>query len=232
MALRKQPLYEQVYRELRREIAAGDLAPGVRLDIQEVAHRLEISRTPVREAIRQLIQEGLVEVDREGRASVFEPDLTELAEIYAVRAALESAAARIVANRRPVADLTSLRDAVSRSRQAEYAENWLEVARANTEFHESLVVLSKNLAMVRILDTFRIQVSRYRRIALEKSERRDRARCAHEGLLDLLESGDADGAGAQVYQEVMNAAAFAVGTYSPNAEGESPTEAYIRKYGG
>lgn len=92
----KNQLSDKVYDQLRRQIVSGAIAMGERLRETHLAMRLNVSRTPIREALQQLLAEGMVEADAQGfRATVYSP--ARVAEIYGCRAILESESARLVA---------------------------------------------------------------------------------------------------------------------------------------
>src|SRR5919107_1664012 len=94
LGLQKKSLREQALAALRTAITSGALEPGRHLVETELSEMLQISRGTLREALRQLEQEGLVSAGARGRLSVRHLDAKEIRDIYSVRAALESLAAR------------------------------------------------------------------------------------------------------------------------------------------
>lgn len=229
MTINRLPLYQQAYLALRHAIADGELTPGDRVDVQTMADRLDISRTPVREAIRQLIQEGLLEASRDGRVHVYSPSVEDLAEIYLVRASLEAMAAEVVATKEPPADLSGLEEAHDRGLRAAEADDWREVSAANTAFHEGIIALSENATCLRILDTIRLQVHRYRNLSMQFPQRRDTAVSEHGQLLAMLQARDAAAVRHRLYQHVLEAGRFAVSTLKPDTVDDTPAVRFVRR---
>src|SRR3954469_18042338 len=99
LRLEKTSLREQALTALRRAITTGQLTPGTHLVETELSEALQISRGTLREAMRQLQQEGLISAGARGRLAVRHLDAKEITDIFDVRAALESLAASALANR-------------------------------------------------------------------------------------------------------------------------------------
>jgi DNA-binding GntR family transcriptional regulator len=103
---------DRAYVEIRRAIVEGRYGPGERLVEQRIAADLEVSRTPVREALRRLEAEGLVVVSRNRGAEVRRLDATDVADLYDLRARLEAYAAELAAERATPDDVSAIRRAV------------------------------------------------------------------------------------------------------------------------
>lgn len=228
MEINRIPLYQQAYLALRDGIATGQLEPGDRVDVQTIADELDISRTPVREAVRQLIQEGLLEAERGGRARVYSPSTEDIAEIYLVRASLEAMAAEVIVRREPPIDLAPLEEAHRRSLRALEADDSHEVSAANTAFHEGIVELSENATCVRLLDTIRLQILRYRRLSMQFPQRRRIAVQEHGTILELLRNRD-PGVGGFLSKHVLQAAGAALEILRPRGEKDTPAMEFVRR---
>jgi DNA-binding GntR family transcriptional regulator len=137
-------LSERTARLLRERILSGEFAMGTRLVETSIARQLAISRGPVREALKQLRAEGLVR--EEPRRGSFVADLTlnDIWEIYDLRAAIESRAARNIIINRNTAALGELRGILTRLGQATADDDRKLFARLNLSFHERLCQLSGN----------------------------------------------------------------------------------------
>ncbi|MCA4135519.1 GntR family transcriptional regulator [Arthrobacter sp. M4] len=144
LGLEKKSLREQALIALRRAITSGELEPGRHLVETELSEMLQISRGTLREALRQLEQEGLVSAGPRGRLSVRHLDAKEIRDIFAVRAVLESLAARTLCERHNKdAAVAQLRAAVESMDDA--AKSSLEDRiEADLEFHRTLCRLSDN----------------------------------------------------------------------------------------
>ena len=133
---------ERVYRHLRAGIRAGTYRPGQRLRETEIAAALETSRTPVREAIRRLEADRLVE-DVPGRGlAVTRLDQGRVSELYQFRMAIEGTAAEMAAQHATALDIAALTDTLERMRQA--AGDPARAALLNRRFHEAIYQAARN----------------------------------------------------------------------------------------
>jgi GntR family transcriptional regulator, gluconate operon transcriptional repressor len=137
------PLGEQLLDQVRALIVRGELEPGTHLVEGWMAERFGVSRGPVRDALRQLELEGLVETRRRG---VFVRGLSEddIVELYAVRGALEGRAIRDVIARRESVDWTPIEDAVARMRSAAAGADPATFAAADLDFHSGFYRVGGN----------------------------------------------------------------------------------------
>ncbi|MFJ4028697.1 GntR family transcriptional regulator [Paenarthrobacter sp. NPDC089989] len=144
LGLEKKSLREQALIALRSAITSGELEPGRHLVETELSDMLQISRGTLREALRQLEQEGLVSAGARGRLSVRHLDVKEIRDIFSVRGVLESLAARTLSDMPDKeAALGELREAVEAMGKA--SESSLEEQiEADLEFHRTLCRLSGN----------------------------------------------------------------------------------------
>lgn len=145
---------EHVLRSLRAAIVDGSLSQGEKLREIPLAHQLGTGRSAVREALRQLLQEGLVqhEVHRGTFVRVIEPD--DILDIYRAREAVETEAIDVILEREAV-DLQPLRAALERLRAAAAGGEgtWLEMADVDIRFHETLVRLAGSQRLMRMYAT-------------------------------------------------------------------------------
>jgi DNA-binding GntR family transcriptional regulator len=144
LGLQKRSLREQALAALRAAITSGELVPGRHLVETELSEMLQISRGTLREALRQLEQEGLLSAGPRGRLSVRHLDAKEIRDIYSVRAALESLAARTLCelpDRQHA--IASLKTAIEAMAAAEMA-SMQERVESDLEFHRTLCRLTGN----------------------------------------------------------------------------------------
>ncbi len=133
-------LSEDVYWQLRREIVRGELRPNQPLAEIDIAERLNVSRTPVRESMQRLAADGLV-ISRRRRWLVYEHSKQEIQEIYEVRLALEGYAARLASQRISDAQIEEL----ARLRDSAAADSQMAVRVEHNEiFHNQLVTIAGN----------------------------------------------------------------------------------------
>ncbi|GAA3726277.1 GntR family transcriptional regulator [Streptomyces tremellae] len=176
------------YAELRGRILSGSLSAGSRLAQYELAASLGMSITPLREAIRRLSSEGLVEVETHRDVRVSTMSSTEARQLFEVRLSLDPTAAGLAAERRTDADLDAMRAAVGRLLPV--TRRWGEEAlSAHRAFHRALYAASHNDVLVRLLDDLWDKSDRYRRLGLELPPGdgpRTRDLDDHHRLVDLV----------------------------------------------
>lgn len=145
--LAAQSLGDDVYWNLRSEIVRGILRPNQALAETEIAERLEVSRTPVRESLQRLAADGLVELRRR-RWVVHEHTPAEIRDIYEVRAALEGFAARLASERITDDQRKVLSSVVDTTGEL---KNPSQRVRANEEFHDRIVAIADNKRLADLL---------------------------------------------------------------------------------
>ena len=184
-------LVELAVERLSREILSGRVDPGQRLIEEHLTRRLGISRAPLREAMRLLAQQGLVEhIPRRGArvATLSDEDVREL---YELRALLE----RHAVSSMPVEkDLTALRAALAVMRKATEAEDRLELADAHRRFHAEVVALGGNRQLVVLYESILVRIQLFMAVNMRREAQAARAETGvhrHERLIAAIEGGDA-----------------------------------------
>lgn len=181
---------EQVAAVLREEILAGRLQGGSPVREHEVAERLGVSRTPVREAVSRLVAEGLLLKDGNRTAHVFRPSLAELLEIYEIRTPLESLAARLACESPDEEFLDALETAGDALRAARPGIDW---ARKHEAFHLCLLAGSQRPRLTALVRTLRVQSEPYVRFAVAFDfELREQARQDHLEIIQLARRSAAE----------------------------------------
>lgn len=156
------PLRDVVFNTLREAILKGDFAPGERLMEKQLAERLGVSRTPIREAIRKLELEGLVVmVPRKGAevASITGKDISDVLE---VRATLEALAVRLACKKMSEHDLEELITVNDEFKKAAKELDVKTVIAKDVEFHDIIFHSSDNERLIGIINNLREQIYRYR----------------------------------------------------------------------
>ncbi len=194
-----------VYERMREDIVTGVLGPGAPLVETALAARYGTSRTPVREALRRLEQDALVERgDRGMRVRSRSPE--EILEIYEVRIVLEVSAASTAAVRRTPLDLVRLRQA-HRTMQtlAPGSDPAGALADANRRFHETVWASAHNATLVDLLARLHAHLVRYPATTLTHPGRWQAVLAEHELLLAAIDAGDVDRAAAIAEQHMAAA---------------------------
>ncbi|MGH9107270.1 MAG: GntR family transcriptional regulator [Acidimicrobiales bacterium] len=198
-------LQERVYEEIRTAIVSGGYRPGERLNESSLAESFEISRNPIREALRRLQQDGLVEV--RPRTGVFVASLTpsEAEDIYRIRAALEGAAAALAAERATSEDLLLMDKALQSMSSAVQRHKHAEVTRESEEFHSAIHAAAHSDRLSFMMKQIYAQVTWFRNLTLESPTRPPQAQREHLALLAAIKRRDSDLAGQLARRHVLSA---------------------------
>ena len=184
------PLRDVVFNTLRQAILKGELKPGERLLEIALAERLGVSRTPVREAMRKLEQEGLVVmIPRRGAqvASITEKDLNDVLE---VRIALENVAIEKACKLITEDELGRLWVAAKEFEKTKAEGNLVRLAETDVAFHEIIYQASDNKRLNQVLNNLREQMYRYRVEYLKEEQTRNLLVSEHEELVKAIREGD------------------------------------------
>lgn len=177
------------YQQIREAILSGDFGPGTPLSEAMLADFCRVSRTPVREALKRLEQDGLAHAKGRGLV-VRERSAEEIMDLYDVRIDLETAAARMAAERRTEFDLVRLKNSYAASERVE-AGDGDALAESNRDFHAHIWRASHNEALMDLLDRVNMHLLRYPATTLTYPGRWKQALREHAGLIVCLESRDA-----------------------------------------
>lgn len=198
-------LKDQVYRRLRDAIAEGVLAPGDRLVEQELAEQLGVSRTPVREALQKLANEGLVSMLPRRGVVVESLSADDVDEIFRIREVLEGLAGYLAATRADEAVLAHMDAIVAESAAANQKGDEEAVVELNRRFHELVVAASKSARLEELIHIVLSQISHYRQMTMTSSSRRDAAVPEHKKIVEALRRRDPADAEACLREHARNA---------------------------
>ncbi len=188
-------LVEAAYEQIRRRILDNVWPPGHRALEQEVALELGMSRTPVREALLQLQNEGLVEVIPRHGVRVLPVSPSDMREIYEILTALECMAAELLARRQPSdAQLQPLVDATNAMDAALKADDLDAWARADESFHSQLLELAGNRQLQATVFNYWDRAHRARMFSLRLRPAPINSTLEHMQLVERLRAGDPQGA--------------------------------------
>ncbi|MBJ8344315.1 GntR family transcriptional regulator [Antrihabitans sp. YC2-6] len=206
LRLEKTSLRRQALVALRRAITTGELQPGTHLVETELSDALQISRGTLREALRQLQQEGLVSEGDRGRLVVRHLDTKEIRDIFQVRAALESLAARELCAQHDRAEVTTaLRNSVDRMVACEAAD-LDERIEADLDFHRTMCRLTGNDTLLHSWSSLEGSIRMSIMFAGVERAVRNMDAARHFEIVDAIESGEADRAAATVVEHMAGAA--------------------------
>lgn len=156
------PLRDQIYAIVRRAIVSGALLPGAVIDDQEIAKRLGLSRTPVREAIKKLSDEGLIDVRAQSGTYVAEINRSQVEEAYIVRIALECESVTRAAPSMTAEHVQNLEAIIERHSRALKRGRFDEAISCDDDFHRYIAQISGLTMLWKVVDTCKAQMDRCR----------------------------------------------------------------------
>lgn len=180
------PLRELVFEEIRRSILEGDLKPGQRLMEIDLAEKLGVSRTPIREAIRKLELEGLVAIEVRKGAYVAGISVSEMIDILEVRSVLEGLAASLAAKKITEEEIQSLKEVSEKFDQAVIKNNMTDMLEYNNQFHNIIFEATKNKKLIQMANSLQELVLRFKVAYFKEYKRAQDIPVEHEMILSAI----------------------------------------------
>ena len=196
--------YEVVFQKLREDILNGRYQHGDELREAAIGHELGVSRTPVREALRQLELEGLVTMIPNKGAYVNGISEQDVQDIYLIRARLEGLCARMAAERIDNAVLEQMEEVILLTRFHAGKGHVDQLLRLDSRFHSLLYEACNSKILEHELKAFHQYVQRVRKHALTKEERAEECIREHEAVLDAIRAHDSEEADRLATLHIMN----------------------------
>jgi DNA-binding GntR family transcriptional regulator len=200
-----EPVRNKVYEALKDAILRGTLPPGQRMVEAQLAEMLNVSRTPLREAILKLESDGLVRRLSSGGAQVRPISADEIRELYAIREVLEGLAVRDAATRINEAQLERLAQLARELEEIEHGGAVQRIAVLGEQFHQVILEASGNRQLAVHLRLLRDQIQRYRYLTIQVAGRGRAAAKEHAALLAVLRRRDPDQAERSMRRHVQHA---------------------------
>ncbi len=199
----RKSLGEHVFENLKQAIIRGEVVPGTRLVESRIADALDISRTPVREAIHKLEREGLIEKLPRGGFSVLGLTREEIEETFGIRSVLESYAASLSALNYQEGELLPLEEKISEYEMYLQQKQLEILPKINTEFHDLLYTLSRSPKLNRMINHLRDQIYRFRQILLKDERMARMSNADHRQMVALIRKKDAEGVEQLVREHIL-----------------------------
>jgi DNA-binding GntR family transcriptional regulator len=185
---------EELRLQLADDIVRGALPPGAALDESEIARRFNVSRTPVREALRQLVASGLVDSRAHRGAVVARPSIERLTGMFEAMAELEAICAGFAAERMPPAERQGLEAVHEELRLLSYAGNPDRFHEVNERFHNAIYAGSQNGYIAEMTLATRVRVQPFRRAQFRNLGRLAKSHAEHDRVVVAIMRGDRVGA--------------------------------------
>jgi DNA-binding GntR family transcriptional regulator len=187
-------LNRQAYDEIRRRILDGVLIPSSPISEYQLAADLNISRTPVREALKRLEEDGLVWAIPNKGTFVAEMSAQDIMEIYQVRECLEGLAARIAAEQMSEKDIQALDKEISLLNELKFTGRTDELFQCDIRLHKLIITSTQNIRLSKILSTLDDQMHRVRQIFSQSPDWVQTVIQQHTTLVDKIKTHDGKGA--------------------------------------
>ncbi|CAL80411.1 putative transcriptional regulatory protein, GntR family [Bradyrhizobium sp. ORS 278] len=185
---------EELRLQLADDIVRGALAPGAPLDETEIAKRFNVSRTPVREALRQLAASGLIEARAHRGAVVARPSVDRLTGMFEAMAELEGLCAGLAAQRMTPVERQRLEAIHEELRNLSHAGNPERFHEVNERFHNSIYAGAHNTYIAEITLATRVRVQPFRRAQFRNLGRLAKSHAEHDRVVVAIMRGDKAGA--------------------------------------
>lgn len=192
--LNRTSLHERVADELRDQIISGVMKPGEKLSVNELALDIGVSMTPLREAIKLLAAENLIEITPHRGASVSLITIEHTRALFEVIAGMEGLAAELATHRMTDADREQLQALHEKMRSHSHDVSPSKYFECNRKIHDAVVDYARNPILKEQRGKLAQQAARVRFFALKNSGRREEAMQEHENLMQAFEKRDADAA--------------------------------------
>lgn len=186
------PLYKIAYTNLREAILNGTLPPGTKLVEQTISKQMAISKTPVREAIRELAQEGLILFKARRGISVIDFSEKDINELVTLRASLEVLGVRLARNSFTKDDFATIDAILARIITAERSHNYVELSDLDIEFHQFVIEKSGNKRLVKAWKDIASQMHVLFRMIRYYEFSDTYSSMMHKELIEALASGESD----------------------------------------
>ena len=198
------PLRDVVFNTLRQAILRGEMEPGERLMEIQLAQKLGVSRTPIREAIRKLELEGLVIMIPRKGAEVAHITEKEMRDVLEVRATLEELVVALACKNVTEEKLSELRAANKLFESAIVSKDVVNIVDADVHFHDIIYTMTDNARLIQIINNLREQMYRYRLEYVKDARTHSILISEHNDIIKQLKDRNVEQAKAVIYQHINN----------------------------
>jgi len=183
---------DKLISDIRKEVSSGILKPGDQLEVNVLAERFGVSRTPIREAIRTLVESGVLETRPRKGSFVRVLSAKQLLDLFQVAAELEGMACRLAALSLTKENVEVIERGLEKCTQAAEAQNNAEYAMANLDFHTAIHNASGNDWLIEQLRQLQINLNSYRTMPYEIRGRLNKSTDEHKIICNAILSGDGE----------------------------------------
>lgn len=216
--LKKNPpisLKEKAYAEIRRRILSGELSADAPLSEYQLAAELELSRTPVREAVKRLEREGLVHSIPNRGTVVAELTVRDISEIYQVREQLEGFAARLAAEIMSEESIQKLEEEIDTLNTLASEGQLNEVVASDIRLHKQIIAATQNSRLIELLGTLDDQMHRVRALFPESTQWLEATLADHANIVNAIKAHDEHAAENAMRAHLRSAREHAIKQFLP-----------------
>ncbi len=188
--MESRPIREIAYEVLKKAIITGEIPAGERIVETDYADRLHISRTPLREALRKLERDGLVEYVMRRGVVVRAFTIEDVKEIYTIRNALEMLTLPAIIENATAADIASLREKLAEMDRLQEKDDVEGLSPLARDFHAQLTAISAQKRILRVIESQDEYIRRFSAMSIRQENRRSAAHAEHHKLVDYVEARD------------------------------------------
>jgi DNA-binding GntR family transcriptional regulator len=202
---------DKIAQQLAEQILSGELAPGQRIEEKRVSDQFTVSRTPVRDALRQLTATGLVATKPHKGVTVIDLDVEQLSDMFEAQAEIEALCARLSAKRMSNIERKKLQRVADSSEPALASTDHELYSNANEAFHHMIYVGSHNTTLEQIATNLWNRVAPFRRSSFFKlGNRMERSFAEHDAIIAAIIEGDEAAAELAMHEHVTNSSVNAI----------------------
>lgn len=207
-------LISRTYIYLRDKIVNNELKPGSRINFEKLEKKLGVSRTPLRDAINRLEQDGLVEIKPRSGTFVSKPKKKDLEELYDVRKALEGAAVQLAIPHIPRILLEKIAEEVEYAQSEIYNENLTPYFKVDKKLHRTIIEYSHNQRLIKIMENLDLQIRWFSIMMTKNYDRPLRSNKMHGKILKAMINHKIDEAKYLMDEHIEDAKRNIVGDFS------------------
>jgi len=218
--IRATTLHQEIVSRIRKMIQKGTLVRGQKVNEKDLCKSMGVSRTPVREALRQLTSEGLIQLIPHRGAFVSQPRMEEISDLFEVMSVLEGTCARLAATHMTDKDLSRIED-LHNDLETHYRNRDHEAyLKTNQDVHGFIQELNGNRVLNDVINGLRQKILLYRQKQLYQPERFDQSIQEHRNLLGAFRTRDPESAESSMKHHLLMQCRALVGLYANKEAGE------------
>lgn len=201
------PYYDQVYNSIKQMIHQGVFQPGDRIYEAQIARDFNLSRSPVREAVRALEKEGLLRIDDKSRMTVYKPTMKDVEEIYQCRMVLESLAVKLATRLATSRELKEIETVLVQTKMDVEGKDEPDkdvIISLHSRFHDLILQFSKNNRLQKQLSELRSLTHYYMLMNLNGEKRKGNIFVEHQEIFDCMKRGEDEQAGRLMSEHLHN----------------------------